>query len=1063
MNLTPSGRGREVDLSIDPALAIEPETACHVVENIFPAVLDPALFDDPRRIRALAAAVRLELHERTVEIRVGAGAEASWVSGPHYALRQPYLYALRCGRCPRYEVCHHILAAVLALLWDQPAYRTELSQSRWRKTLAPLMSRVAPPDAPAPDERPRGWIRATLHGLGWPAPSKATIPDVLSLHIMRSSKRSGRVLKPLLTPRSIDAIERKVRDVPPADRALCRLSEQRHLLRHVARHRYADSVNVQAELGRIDADLFSTLAQASELTYGAAPVTVSAEPWRPGIRITDADDGLALAWIDPPLQTYAAGGGWVLDNDLVLRPLDPAATAFLHLVANPLPGIPAADVPGFVREFLDRAPIQLLVETDALPVDRMTPEPRLVLRDDGGRLLVEPRFAYGAVEVARGGAALVRIDEADGARFVQRDLAAETALLGILDAALPSEPLEGEVAYDFLLDGLPQLGAFTLMMDPSLRVPVGGARASVGFKSGVDWFDVSVDFEVDGRAVPASAVLATWRAGRRYLELDDGTLARLPAQWLERHGEAAEELREMQRGRRGRLGTFAAPLAEALLDEAETVDPATLAPWREAAERLRTFDRIPERPLPPGVDATLRDYQHAGYRWLAALRDLGLGGVLADDMGLGKTLQTLVLLADTHRTPGRPSLVVAPTSVIHNWVAEARRFTPTLRAALFYGPNRGEVPTDVDVVVTSYALVRLDDGLRRPWRYVVLDEAQQIKNPASQVAKACQALDAAHRLALTGTPLENHLVELWSIVHFLMPGFFGSRAAFERRYATPIQKKGDADALAAMRRRLRPFILRRLKSEVASELPPRTEQVLYCELGPAQRRLYEQVRETYRDQVLQHVDVAGVERSTIQVLEALTRLRQACCHPQLLPFPEARKVTASAKLELLAELLDDMLAEDHRALVFSQWPSLLKFVAADLDARHIPYLYLDGGTRNRGDLQTRWNEPDGPPVFLISLKAGGTGMNLTGADHVVHLDPWWNPQAEAQATDRAHRIGQTRPVIVYKLVARDTAEEKILELQDRKRALFDAAVETDRLAVDAITRDDLVAVLGEPD
>ncbi|MGK0362009.1 MAG: SNF2 family DNA or RNA helicase [Bradymonadia bacterium] len=481
------------------------------------------------------------------------------------------------------------------------------------------------------------------------------------------------------------------------------------------------------------------------------------------------------------------------------------------------------------------------------------------------------------------------------------------------------------------------------------------------------------------------------------------------------------------------------------------------------AEKVQRFDRVADRPVPKTVKATLRDYQHRGFRWLCTLRELGLGGVLADDMGLGKTLQTLAFLAEVHADPkAGQSLVVAPTSVVHNWIEEARRFTPSLRVVLHHGAHRGEPSTDAQIIVTSYALMRIDrDALTaRRLEVVVLDEAQAIKTPTSQVAQAARALDARTRLALTGTPIENNLIELWSLMQYVMPGFFGGKAAFTRRYATPIQRHGDADALNAMRRRVRPFVLRRLKDEVARELPPRQEQILYCELGPAQRRLYNKVRTTYAATVMNSVDQKGIGGSTIQVLEALTRLRQACCDPALLPMPEAAGVTRSAKRERLMETVRALIEDGHRALVFSQWPSLLKRVRIDLDAAGIEYLYLDGGTKERGGLQSRWNSADGPPLFLISLKAGGTGLNLTGADHVIHLDPWWNPAAEQQATDRAHRIGQTRPVMVYKFVARGTVEEKIIEMQARKRALADAALNGDRIAVDALSRADLEAVFA---
>ena len=298
-------------------------------------------------------------------------------------------------------------------------------------------------------------------------------------------------------------------------------------------------------------------------------------------------------------------------------------------------------------------------------------------------------------------------------------------------------------------------------------------------------------------------------------------------------------------------------------------------------------------------------------------------------------------------------------------------------------------------------------------------------------------------------------MELWSIFECLMPGFFGPRAAFRRRYSLPIERDRDEDALERLQRRIRPFVLRRLKKEVATELPPRQEQVLYCELGPAQRQLYERVRNTYRQSVLRRVNETGVGRSTLPVLEALMRLRQACCDPGLLPFPEAEEVMESAKLDLLVNTLDKTIPAGHRTLVFSQWTSLLKRVMPRLEKNHWEYLYLDGRTTKRHELVKQWNQPDGPPVFLISLRAGGAGLNLTGADHVIHLDPWWNPAVEDQATDRAHRIGQTKPVVAYRFVARDTVEEKVIALQDKKRALFDMTVEQGRFPVEQLTPQDI--------
>jgi superfamily II DNA or RNA helicase len=656
-----------------------------------------------------------------------------------------------------------------------------------------------------------------------------------------------------------------------------------------------------------------------------------------------------------------------------------------------------------------------------------------------------------------------------GNALIVRDRARESSLRQELAARVGSIPavLEGDEAYDFLWDVLPTLGpGWVALGTENLRRhrTAGTLQARVRVPSDIDWFDLKLAFvTADGQTVEAREILASWAAGRRYHKLADGTVARLPMEWLSRRGTVAEELESLRQPGQG-LGAFAAPLVAELLDEAE----GDTARWTELLSRLRGIEGVPTRPVPPGLKGELRHYQLAGFRWMCFLRDLGLGACLADDMGLGKTIQCLAALLDTHRpggvpAPGPPSIVVAPTSVLQNWAIEAGRFAPDLKVLIHHGPLRSTAAFEgVDLVLTTYALLRNDaEHLGQcPWRYVVLDEAQQTKNPDSQVARAARSLDARHRLALTGTPLENHTGELWSLFQYLMPGFFGRRGDFQKRYQVPIERARDGDALAGLRRRLRPFVLRRLKVEVAPELPPRQEQLLYCDMGPAQRALYEQVKDTYRESVFNAVAARGVRGATVSVLEALMRLRQCCCDPGLLPYPEAKTLNESAKTELLITLLSETIENGHRSLVFSQWPSLLKRLEPLLVERGWAYLYLDGSTRDRQDLVERFNAPDGPPLFLVSLKAGGSGLNLVGADHVIHLDPWWNPAVEDQATDRAHRIGQTRPVVAYKLVARNTVEEKILELQSRKRDLFDATVDAGRLSVAELTRADLEAVFA---
>jgi SNF2 family DNA or RNA helicase len=443
----------------------------------------------------------------------------------------------------------------------------------------------------------------------------------------------------------------------------------------------------------------------------------------------------------------------------------------------------------------------------------------------------------------------------------------------------------------------------------------------------------------------------------------------------------------------------------------------------------------------------LRPYQQVGMDWLTFLRDTGLGALLADDMGLGKTLQALCAVE------GR-TLVVAPTSVLHGWMREIDKFRPEIRYALYHRPAR-RLDTEADITITSYALLRQDiDALSAPtWDCVVLDEAQTIKNPESQIARAALKLDAKARFALTGTPVENRLDELWSQLHFLNPGLLGGRTQFRDRYSRPIAD-GDREVAARLRQRIRPFLLRRLKKEVAPDLPPLSEVVLDCELSTEERAVYDSVRAATVRDVVERLRAGG---NVMAALEALLRLRQAACHSSLVPGQES-STASSSKLETLYARLEEAVADGHKALVFSQWTTLLDHVEPGLRERDIPWLRLDGSTRDRGAVVDRFQSPDGEPVMLLSLRAGGTGLNLTAADHVFLLDPWWNPAVEAQAADRAHRIGQSRPVVVHRLIASNTVEEGILRLHARKRALADAALE-DADGSNRLSRDDLVDLL----
>jgi superfamily II DNA or RNA helicase len=480
----------------------------------------------------------------------------------------------------------------------------------------------------------------------------------------------------------------------------------------------------------------------------------------------------------------------------------------------------------------------------------------------------------------------------------------------------------------------------------------------------------------------------------------------------------------------------------AALGEGAVWDGATHL--REMVQRLSGRAEMPEVPLPTGVQATLRPYQQQGLNWLQFLREHGLGGILADDMGLGKTLQTLAHI-QVEKDAGRlthPALIIAPVSLMGNWRREAERFCPGLRCLVIHGKDRHEVADSMDthdIVIAPYSLLQRDKErwLEAQWHLVVLDEAQNIKNASTHAAQVVGQLNTRHRLCLSGTPMENHLGEIWSLFHFLMPGFLGSQARFKELFRTPIEKLGDPERLHQLRARITPFMLRRTKALVAHELPPKVETIERVELSGKQADLYETIRLGMEKTVREALTTKGLAKSQITILDALMKLRQVCCDPRLLKLAAAQKVKTSAKLEQLMELLPEMVAEGRRILLFSQFTSMLTLIEAELKLRGIPWVKLTGQSQNRDALIEQFTS-GAVPVFLISLKAGGVGLNLPQADTVIHYDPWWNPAVENQATDRAHRIGQTHTVFVYKLVAQGTIEERILALQERKAGLADS-------------------------
>ena len=586
--------------------------------------------------------------------------------------------------------------------------------------------------------------------------------------------------------------------------------------------------------------------------------------------------------------------------------------------------------------------------------------------------------------------------------------------------------------------------------------PAGEFKLSV--TTGIDWFELDGHVDYGGATIALPELLAAARRGETSVTLSDGSVGMLPEEWIKKYGLLVD-LGTEEDGHI-RFGTSQAGVLDALVaaQPGIRVDEA----FEKIRQSLTKFEGIVPLDAPSGFHGELRPYQCEGLGWLDYLVRFGFGGILADDMGLGKTVQVLAFLQRrrTRRQAKGPTLTVVPRSLVFNWIQEAAKFTPRLRVLDYTGPNRHplrEEFRDYDLIVTTYGTLRTDiaelTGIE--FDYIILDEAQAIKNGESQAAKAARLLRGKHRLAMSGTPIENHLGELWSIFEFLNPGMLGTNPVF-KRHTTGSGAIDDADRVL-LAKALKPFILRRTKAQVVKDLPDKTEQTLHCDMEPAQRKIYEELRAHYRTALLRK-ETAELNRSKIEVLEALLRLRQAACHPGLIDPTLTSQ--PSAKLDMLLPQIAEIVEEGHKILVFSQFTSFLAIVRDRLDKDGLVYEYLDGRTRNRQERVERFQNDPTVGIFLISLKAGGLGLNLTAAEYVYLLDPWWNPAVEAQAIDRSHRIGQTQRVFAYRLICRDTVEEKILELQQKKRDLADAILNADNRVISNLSREDLEFLLS---
>lgn len=981
--------------------------------------------------------------------------------------------------CPyKHGHCKHMVALALVALSD-PTLRSAESAG-WGRLLDEAED-VFQEYAGADDAEERLVVRLDL---------PLTPDDVLRARFFRTrfTKRGRGVERP------ITAMQLKRALAGEDDTALRRPEEQ--VVIKIAGLLEEDERDIMLA-GEGTMDLFlRSLARLPEVFLGDSDkkLNIRLEPVRPRVRVDSLkNQGLSLKiqiilngkrrTLDKRTRIAGDPGAlWLFDGENTLMPLQggPGIGPLVFGLSRKQARMPVREVATFLERGLMRMRDLIRVEADqgVLPeVGEM--EPILILGEDGENLKVQLSFRYGdpvELQVLSEAAPLVlRAPEGYEPTFVIRDRAKEKAALeAAAEAGLPVEGhpgtflLETADALSFLEDHLDELGKVweVLGKERLMRFKTKHLTpALIGkIRSDVDAFDVDLEIAVADSRYALDALLQLYQSKRRYLTLDDRSLAILPDAWVTHHLQVAMELPHiLLSGGRGRVPRHHAPVLDALVGDADIDGDED---WTKLSHRLRNFSGLSEEPLPKSLQAELRTYQKHGYDWLAFLRDFAFHGILADDMGLGKTVQTLTyLLAEKEFGNAElPSLVVCPTSVATNWLNEAQRFTPDLEVIKLTGPKRDSLYPKVkkaDLVITTYALLRLDLNRlqRRRWHAVVLDEAQNIKNPSSQTAMAAKKLTARHRLALTGTPLENNLVELWSIFDFLMPGFLDTEKNFRSRYH--LSGAETPEDIEGLRIKIAPFMLRRIKDDVAGELPPKTEQVISIPLAPKQQELYDQVRALSKQRVMDSINQRGLKGSTVTILDALLKLRQVACHPGLVKLDIAKDVNESAKHDVLHELIEEAVAEGHRALVFSQFTQHLGLLRKWLDEIGLDYLYLDGRTRKRQELVERFNAADGPPLFLISLKAGGTGLNLAAADYVIHMDPWWNPAIEAQATDRAHRIGQTRPVFVYKLVSENTVEEKIVELQQKKKELFDSVVSADGVAGSGLSMDEIRSLFDD--
>jgi superfamily II DNA or RNA helicase len=1033
--------------------------------------------------------------------------------------------------CPMGHNCKHVVAVLLASLElaeaasTMPGMALPLQAERWLQQLALAQRAVQPGAWPVPSKNPLSRLVYVLvpdrrDGLPRLHICKARLRkdgsiggatlhnDFYNLLVTRPAYVDAADEESIRLVAALRAGSMYADDVKPAGRLGARLL---HQLCAAGRLWWAEAVTdlkrgalVAVRPGR---ERHATLGWHAD-EAGSEAVRLR---WR-------FDDGMPVGHVFGT-QPMCYLDGDVLGELAVPEQLAALSPSFLLALVEQAPRLEPEHRAGMAVRLAEQGLDRILPPPQVLQTrrrDDVAPVPHLLLDSYPAFVRGEPRrldyallfFDYDGVSTEEDNAPVLRRVTGDTVELIERDVDAEQAAAATLlelgfcrpDPGSPLNDMHDVVQLPdqaawlaFARHGLPRLRAAGWLIDVDVDYRYNIAEAQ-------DWY---AELNEDGEGVNGwfSLELGILVNGQRYsllpllLEMIRSAPRHFDAASLAARDADSELLVDLPDGIRvalpwGRIKPILATLGELYFGERidnalrlSFADAARLAELERAAqlrwmggERLRElgrkldgFDGITQVAVPAGLQATLRPYQQDGLAWMQFLREYGFGGILADDMGLGKTIQTLAhILAE--KDAGRldaPALVVAPTSLMGNWQAEAARFAPGLRVLLLHGKERAaqfDGIGAVDLVLTTYPLLARDELALRKHRYhlLILDEAQYIKNSRSKAAQAAGLIDARHRLCLTGTPVQNHLGELWSQFHFLMPGLLGDEKAFNAGFRKPIEQGGDSGRRDLLARRVRPFMLRRTKDKVATELPPKTEIVLPVDFSAAQRDLYETVRVAMNRKVRDEIDRKGLARSQIVILDALLKLRQVCCDPRLLKSSGAAGASAgSAKLDTLMELLETLLSEGRKILIFSQFTSMLALIADALRGRRVDFVTLTGDTVDRAAPIAAFQQGR-IGVFLISLKAGGVGLNLTAADTVIHYDPWWNPASENQATDRAWRIGQEQPVFVYKLIARGTLEEKIQEMQRRKGELASALLDAEGGLAPALGPDDLQAIFALP-